>query len=305
MNKKSARQGLVENFIRQCNGSLEVWEQVNHPEVLPKKYIDTEIKNQEDQFKIKFKIIFTEKEIAQIKFKLGDRLCKVAEKSVALQGEKVKRWLATKDIDWALWKSYRTLLASEGKSKDVILDNENVIDNCIDMAGDPSRDGSWESRGLVMGNVQSGKTLNYIGLINKAMDAGYKVVIVLGGHLNELRQQSQERIDEGAIGRDSSKFGKQKGGGIIPSAAPFGVGRHDGLTGRPHGGTTVHSDFGKKAAESLNINLASNDPVIFVIKKHHKILDNLIDWIDDFEDPRVKNKPMLLIDDEADYATIP
>ena len=49
-----------------------------------------------------------------------------------------------------------------------------------------------------------GKTQNYIGLINKSIDAGYKVIILLGGHMNALRNQTQERVDYGVIGRESS-----------------------------------------------------------------------------------------------------
>ena len=73
----------------------------------------------------------------------------------------------------------------------------------MDLSGDPTADGAWARKGLVMGNVQSGKTQNYIGLINKAMDSGYKIIILLGGHLNDLRKQTQERVDEGVIGRTS------------------------------------------------------------------------------------------------------
>ena len=43
---------------------------------------------------------------------------------------------------------------------------------------DPLRADPWDRRGLVVGHVQSGKTSNYTGLINKAADAGYKIIIV-------------------------------------------------------------------------------------------------------------------------------
>lgn len=46
---------------------------------------------------------------------------------------------------------------------------------------DPDRAGPWDWRGLVVGNVQSGKTAHYAGLINRAADAGYRVIIVLAG----------------------------------------------------------------------------------------------------------------------------
>lgn len=62
---------------------------------------------------------------------------------------------------------------------------------------------------MIIGDVQSGKTATYTGLICKAADAGYKVVILLAGITESLRQQTQERIDEGIIGYTYKKFGKQ------------------------------------------------------------------------------------------------
>ena len=61
---------------------------------------------------------------------------------------------------------------------------------------------------MVVGQVQSGKTSNYTGLICKAADAGYKVVILLTGITENLRRQTQERIDEGIVGMTLKKEGK-------------------------------------------------------------------------------------------------
>ena len=49
--------------------------------------------------------------------------------------------------------------------------------------------------------MQSGKTANYIGLINRAFDAGYRIVIVLTGMTEDLRIQTQDRIDSGVVGQ--------------------------------------------------------------------------------------------------------
>lgn len=58
---------------------------------------------------------------------------------------------------------------------------------------------------MVVGSVQSGKTANYCGLICKAIDSGYKLVVVLAGMHDNLRSQTQYRLDEGVLGRDSQK----------------------------------------------------------------------------------------------------
>lgn len=81
-----------------------------------------------------------------------------------------------------------------------------ILDKCVN----PKKDGSWDRRGMVVGHVQSGKTSNYVGLINKATDAGYKVIIVIAGTISSLRRQTQERIDSGYIGRSSSDYINKK-----------------------------------------------------------------------------------------------
>ena len=94
-----------------------------------------------------------------------------------------------------------------------------------------------------MGNVQSGKTQNFIGLLNKAADVGYKVIIVLGGHQNELRKQTQERIDEGLVGRESRHLAGIKGGRSI------GVGEYRPSNKVLHSFTSTESDLVKLLRE--------------------------------------------------------
>ncbi len=65
---------------------------------------------------------------------------------------------------------------------------------------------------MVVGQVQSGKTANYTGLICKAVDAGYKLIIVLAGMQNSLRSQTQLRLDEGFLGFDSQYFQRTAAG---------------------------------------------------------------------------------------------
>ena len=76
----------------------------------------------------------------------------------------------------------------------------------MSLLSDPNeKDKSFQRRGLVIGDVQSGKTGNYLSLITKAADAGYKFIIVIAGIHNNLRSQTQQRIDEGFIGRVSAR----------------------------------------------------------------------------------------------------
>jgi primosomal protein N' len=129
----------------------------------------------------------------------------VDEKLIVVSNPDAIRWFDSKksEIEWAHWDAYKEMLLSQARAIDVIDSHEDVIDNILDYSGDPTLPGPWARKGLVMGNVQSGKTQNYIGLINKAIDAGYKVIILLGGHIVDLRKQTQERVDEGVLGRES------------------------------------------------------------------------------------------------------
>ena len=74
-----------------------------------------------------------------------------------------------------------------------------TTDKILGFLENPKREGAWDVRGLVVGSVQSGKTSNFIGLINKAVDAGYKGIIILSGLHNNLRKQTQDRIDDGFL----------------------------------------------------------------------------------------------------------
>jgi hypothetical protein len=129
----------------------------------------------------------------------------IGEPLVVVTNKDVKRWFDAQkhEIEWKHWDAYKTMLMTQGRSMAVIDETEKVIDTALDFSGDPRITGKWSRKGLIMGNVQSGKTQNYLGLINKSIDAGYRTIIVLGGHLNDLRMQTQERIDEGVLGRYS------------------------------------------------------------------------------------------------------
>ena len=104
------------------------------------------------------------------------------------------------------WPRYQQLLQSKGLPPDVVTKTDGVTDRILDHMGNPRETGHWDRRGMVMGHVQSGKTANYTGLICKAADAGYRFIVVIAGIHNNLRNQTQSRIDEGFIGRDTGRL---------------------------------------------------------------------------------------------------
>jgi hypothetical protein len=111
-------------------------------------------------------------------------------------------WLNAKkgEIEWKFWSRYRRYLLQKLDYVTVNDIVDDVSDKVLDSLEDPTRSGKWTRRGLVVGNVQSGKTQTYVGLVCKAADAGYKVIVVLAGLHNTLRSQTQVRLDEGFVG---------------------------------------------------------------------------------------------------------
>ena len=247
----------------------------------------------------------TDDDVARLKFLIGNMFnVRVGEEAIVLHND-LPRWFDSKkaDIDWPHWSAYKSMLESKGRPKTILDANEKVIDDILDYSGDPTTLGSWSRKGLVMGNVQSGKTQNYIGLINKAIDCGYKTIILLGGHLNALRRQTQERVDEGVLGIESRHLADAKA--TAPSPIGVGIFRQNSI----NTGTTTIGDFNKPFASKLGFKLTGEDPVIFTVKKHTGVMERLHNWIKDFHflNPETGKKlegPLLLIDDEADYASI-
>jgi len=222
-------------------------------------------------------------------------------------------WLPSRksQIDWKFWKRYERYLMEEKKfSEQSIMTLDTLTDRVLERLEDPRREDSWDRRGMVVGHVQSGKTANYTGLICKAADAGYRLIIVLAGMHKSLRSQTQLRLDESFLGFDT-----QLNRAFNQENLRIGVGS---LPGEEF--ITVHSltssadkgDFNRRVAYQVGVVPGGNDPVLLVVKKNKSVLENLINWsisVKGIEDPRTHKKivrgiPLLVIDDEADNASV-
>jgi hypothetical protein len=226
--------------------------------------------------------------------------------AISVLNEKYEPWLDEfkPKIKWDLWHRYSLYMKKQDPSFP-ILDLDIFTDKILDNCGNPNKLGSWDKRGMVVGHVQSGKTSNFIGLINKATDAGYKVIIILAGTISSLRRQTQERVDEGFVGRSSSNNEQN----II------GVGQYSADKSIYPLTTTYYQngdkgDFNIASANKFNYPIGES-PVVFVIKKNSSILTNLIHWLSGNENVKEYNGqlklmgiPALIIDDEADAASV-
>lgn len=235
---------------------------------------------------------------------LHARLALEMDMGTALVTPEYTPWLAGRKagIKFHYWDRYEILLAREGRGRLVLNALSGVTDDLLDYAGDPERLGVWARRGLVMGDVQSGKTGTYTGLICKGADAGYRVAILLTGSLENLRRQTQERLDLGFVGFDSAERLKTQ----VATSRLIGVGLID-QTRMGMVFTSRSRDFNKVLMNQLNLRLASmKDPVLLVVKKNKRVLENLEEWLRSYNagaDGRI-DLPLLLIDDEADAGSV-
>lgn len=218
---------------------------------------------------------------------------------------------ATKrDLSWHFWDHYKDYLTTvKGWPPKIVDSVDGFSSEILSRIEDPQRQERWDRRGMVMGSVQSGKTANYTALITKAADAGYKLFIVMAGVHNSLRSQTQSRLNEEFLGYDLDKVQKLTGG-----ERRIGVRRlhEDHRSVYTLTSSNEMGDF-KTAIASQSGIFPSNEapPIILVIKKHTTILKNVISWaksIDSKVDHTgrvfVPDLPVLIIDDECDYASV-
>lgn len=217
-------------------------------------------------------------------------------------------WLPARraETEFFFWERYKKYLEEEKQWNPRVTANLGKIsDEILDLCGDPEEP-YFSVRGLVLGDVQSGKTANYTAICNKAADVGYRIIIVLAGMQENLRKQTQERLDAEFSGRRSDSF-------LDPTAknTAVGVGRRS-ASGAKKGVasfTSVTKDFDSGALHSCNLSIIEsvNGPVLLVVKKNKRILDNLISWLNTNNTADAGGKidlPLLLIDDEADNASV-
>lgn len=219
-------------------------------------------------------------------------------------------WLATRreKLDFFFWNRYKRYLEEVKRWNPRVTGKlGQVSDEIVDYLGDPKSKHDFQRRGLVLGDVQSGKTANYTAICNKAADTGYRVIIILAGTMENLRQQTQERLDAEFSGRMSQYLLDPKKKEENTPNARVGVGRY-GQEKQISTFTSVTKDFNKNILRQLGLSLHNlNTTAVFVIKKNKSILNNLIDWLKSFTDMDARGMidlPMLLIDDEADNASV-
>lgn len=221
-------------------------------------------------------------------------------------------WLdeARANIKFNFYKRYdKYLFNVKHWSTDNLVNLNKTTDIILDHIGNPNSNLNFSIKGLVMGDIQSGKTANYTGLINKAIDAGYKIIIVLAGITRDLRNQTQARLDKEVTG-----FQKSEKSYNANSSSTVGVGAIQALNIDSITYIDSKKDYGDlKKFFNVHPFLKDSNPILAIVKKNTSILDNLnkllnssIDEAYRFDDDNKKHliSPVLIIDDEADQASV-
>lgn len=211
-------------------------------------------------------------ELARARFELG--LVDASGAAVIVDPERSRKlWYAGPQDDDIFWPPMRARLRQE-LDEDAVEQVDKVTTSTLALMSRPGAAG-FSTRGLVLGHVQSGKTTNFMALAAKAADRGYRMIVILSGVTDILRDQTQDRVDRTLVGDSTSWYSL----------------------------TRIGADFAETSnPQPLFVNFQG--ALIAVVKKNPARLRRLRDWLRSAGTTALKHAPLLLIDDEADQASI-
>ena len=192
--------------------------------------------------------------------------------------EDYHHWYDAAKPDTAGWSHLRRKLTEKiGEDGTSTIHQESG--KVVGLLADPATK-NLTHKGLVVGYVQSGKTANFSAVITKAVDEGYRFIIVLAGMFNNLRRQTQERLNADVV----ASLHKAK-----KSVFPL---------------TNVEDDIAPNT-DLLAMGLRNRSNVVFaVVKKNPSRLKNLLKHMESVNrEGLLDDVPVLIIDDESDQAT--
>lgn len=197
----------------------------------------------------------------------------------------VEEALEAGTLKFSHYDVYRRHLSMSEESLRVL---DDISTRVLDAMGNPRSVAPRKTQGLLMGDVQSGKTATFTGICHKAVDAGYKMIIVLTGVIESLRVQTLERMQLDLCGL---KFIKNEATQAV-TAFPL-----------PH--AEIKSSRLKDFDECTSISEPKDDRVfVYILKKNSRVLQKFLDGLASFPPGIWSSQPILLIDDEADSASL-
>ncbi|MEV0606589.1 Z1 domain-containing protein [Polymorphospora rubra] len=227
------------------------------------------------------------------------------------------------------WDHYRRFLLDKGWNADAVAGLDLATEEVVRRLSDPTRAQAYQAKGLVVGYVQSGKTANFTGVIAKAIDAGYRLVVVLTGTTNMLRAQTQRRLDMELLGRENLELeisAHDIKGHDYQDDPDWDADRFIRHGGRPSDAgypdirrLSTHAWDYRRLRQGFSalefhrhertrrlfepVNLFNSDARLVVAKKNKTVLQDLVADLGRISD-RLGEVPVLIVDDESDQASI-
>lgn len=180
---------------------------------------------------------------------------------------------------YSTWQLYKDKLIKQNWSSDSIKHIEKASFEILrNLSMDTVESGPV--KGLVVGNVQSGKTANMAGLMAMAADNGFNYFIILSGVIESLRQQTASRLYNDM---------NVSGNGNL----------HWHQIDKP----SLRSKLPEHNISKFNLAENAKDRYFTVSLKNSTRLNSLIKWLYDDKN-KAKQLKILVIDDEADQASM-
>lgn len=188
-----------------------------------------------------------------------------------------KDWYPGPSDDDPFWGALKRYLLNGKGWPEPVVNAVDVASTRIVSQLEAPGEGQFMTRGLVLGYVQSGKTANFTGVIAKAADCGYQLFIVLSGIHNALRNQTQARLERELVEQKPDLW---------------------------HALTSKEQDFRSPGSATAYLSERSNQRVLCVMKKNATVLRKVLRWLRSASRTVLEQCPVLIIDDEADQASI-
>lgn len=211
------------------------------------------------------------------------------------------------------WRRFESYLRAMNIPPATLNNLDQTSSRLVGLLGDPESSVPFSRKGLIVGDVQSGKTMNFTAIANKAADAGYRLIFFLTSNIESLRKQTQSRLDREFSGKESSILMRS-----AQESSSIGVAEYTDVdTGVPiqcYPITNTEQDFNAAALRSIAPllgflrNRDNSIPVYCVLKKNSYTLSHLNKWLENSDSCRDEagriTLPALIFDDEADYASV-
>jgi hypothetical protein len=207
-------------------------------------------------------------------------------------------WKNDEEIKTYRQRYFRYLKKYKNRSTEDLDKTESSTLRVLQNIGNPHGKDEYRSRGLVIGPVQGGKTEHFNGVVASAFDAGYHLVIVLSGIMEDLRKQTHKRIINDVLGRTENA--KKFGATLIENFGPQ----------QGHKKGVDHITVLTNSANDFNISAGNTDhdlstsKTLIICKKNGGILKRVLLYLANQAGSNNDEIPILIIDDEADNASL-